>query len=84
MKKRVMPHFTAHYQYRCRLCEGIYTSEIGGWDIGVIGIELFAACNRDSDFIKTGKKVHDIELVSYHLCSDGSLGATDFIGVKRL
>ena len=84
MKKKI--HYTAEYQYRCRMCGEIHTYEIGGWDNNICGTELFVATHGDNGVFQNAKHpVHEIAMVSYHLCkTDKSLGVCDFIGIRKV
>lgn len=75
----------AEYQYKCRLCGEVHTYEVGGWNNESIGEELFLATNGGGDKL-LGKKVHEVKMITYHLCNDESrsMGICDFIGVKKV
>ena len=81
MKAKI--RYQAEYQYRCRMCGQNHTYQIGGWDNDVIGTEIFVATHGNSPAFNNAK-VHEIAVLSYHLCKDGSLGVCDFIGVRKV
>lgn len=65
------------------MCGEVYTYQIGGWDNDTIGNEMFLATHGDVPAFSNAK-IHEMAIVSYHLCKDESLGVCDFIGVRKV
>jgi hypothetical protein len=60
-------------QYKCRLCGEVYTECSYNTSKAITDVE---------SIIKGRDGVH-LSLIDIHTCEDGSVGVTDFIGLKN-
>jgi len=69
---------TREYVYKCRLCNELKAGAIGCFSL----MEAQAVLFELEDKSLTYRLGAMIGRVQYHLCSDGSLGIADLIGVR--